>query len=104
MKISRMRLVETQGTGGPEVLHVVEGPRPLPKRDEVSIRVVAAGVNRPDVQQRRGLYPPPPEAAPILGLDVAGYVEEIGPDVEGLAVGDPVCALVNGGLASRTLL
>lgn len=97
MKISRMRLVETQGTGGPEVLHVVEGPRPLPKRDEVSIRVVAAGVNRPDVQQRRGLYPPPPEASPILGLDVAGYVEEIGPDVEGLAVGDPVCALVNGG-------
>ncbi|WP_417742292.1 NAD(P)H-quinone oxidoreductase [Salipiger sp.] len=97
MTNKHMRLVETRGTGGPEVLHIVEGPRPSPKRGEVSIRVVAAGVNRPDVQQRRGLYPPPPEASPILGLDVAGYVKEVGADVQGLAVGDAVCALVNGG-------
>lgn len=92
-----MRVVEVEAAGGPEVLHIAEHPRPRPERGEVLIRVVAAGVNRPDVQQRRGLYPPPPEASPILGLDVAGYVEELGTEVQGLSIGDPVCALANGG-------
>ena len=96
-EVKRMRVVEVDGTGGPEVLQIVERARPTPAHGEVLVRVVAAGVNRPDIQQRRGLYPPPPDASPILGLDVAGIVEELGPDVTGLAVGDPVCALVNGG-------
>lgn len=92
-----MRVVEIDGAGGPEVLRIAEHPRPVPAAGEVVIRVIAAGVNRPDVQQRRGLYPPPPDASPIPGLDVAGTVELIGPGVTGLSVGDPVCALVNGG-------
>lgn len=95
--VKRMRVVEVDGAGGPEVLQIVERPRPAPTYGEVLIRVVAAGVNRPDIQQRRGLYPPPPDASPTLGLDVAGYVEKLGPDVSGIAVGDAVCALVNGG-------
>ncbi len=92
-----MRIIATDGFGGPEVLRVGEAPRPLPGPGEVLVRVVAAGVNRPDVQQRRGLYPPPPDASPILGLDVAGVVEAVGTDVGGLTPGDTVCALVNGG-------
>jgi NADPH2:quinone reductase len=92
-----MRVIITDGFGGPEVLKLADAPRPVPGSGEVLVRVVAAGVNRPDVQQRRGLYPPPPEASPILGLDVAGVVEAVGPDVEGLEPGDAVCALVNGG-------
>jgi NADPH2:quinone reductase len=59
--------------------------------------VQAAGVNRPDIQQRKGLYPPPPDASPILGLEVAGTVAALGPDVTSFHEGDPVCALVNGG-------
>lgn len=92
-----MRLVEIQGAGGPEVLAIVNGPMPEPKPGEVLIRVIAAGVNRPDVQQRRGLYPPPPEASPIPGLDVAGEIAAIGEGVTGFSIGDPVAALVNGG-------
>ena len=94
---SAMRVIEFAGAGGPEVLRIAEHPRPAPEPGEVLIRVVAAGVNRPDIQQRRGLYPPPPGASPIPGLDVAGIVEEIGPDVKGVSVGDAVCALANGG-------
>lgn len=92
-----MRVVKIAGAGGPEVLEMVEQPQPVPEAGEVLIRVVAAGVNRPDIQQRRGLYPPPPDASPIPGLDVSGVVEELGAGVSGLSVGDPVCALVNGG-------
>lgn len=92
-----MRLVEIQGAGGPEVLAIVNGPMPEPKPGEVLIRVIAAGVNRPDVQQRRGLYPPPPEASPVPGLDVAGEIAAIGEGVTGFSIGDPVAALVNGG-------
>jgi NADPH2:quinone reductase len=94
---SAMRVIEIAGAGGPEVLRIAEQPRPVAGSGEVLIRVVAAGVNRPDIQQRRGLYPPPPDASPIPGLDVAGVVEEVGPHVTGVSVGDPVCALVNGG-------
>src|SRR5690554_3169790 len=92
-----MRVVEVDRPGGPEVLRLAEQPRPPAARGEVVIRVIAAGVNRPDIQQRRGLYPPPPDASPILGLDVAGIVEEVGPDVQRVSRGDAVCALVNGG-------
>ena len=83
--------------GGPELMHVVTGPVPSPKAGEVLIRVEAAGVNRPDVQQRKGAYPPPPGASPLLGLEVAGHVVALGDGVGGVAVGDEVCALANGG-------
>ena len=69
-----MTYVEANGAGGPEVLGLATGPVPAPKPDEVLIRVQAAGVNRPDVAQRQGSYPPPPGASPILGLEVAGEV------------------------------
>jgi putative PIG3 family NAD(P)H quinone oxidoreductase len=74
-----------------------EAERPVPQPGEVLIRVAAAGVNRPDVAQRQGLYPPPPDASPILGLEVAGVVVETGEGVTSLHEGDRVCALVNGG-------
>lgn len=92
-----MRAIEIERPGGPEVLRIVDMPRPRAKAGEVVIRVVAAGVNRPDVQQRRGLYPPPPEASPLPGLDVAGIVDEVGAGVDRVKAGDNVCALVNGG-------
>lgn len=92
-----MRVVEITEPGGPDVLRVRERPRPVAQPGEVMIRVVAAGVNRPDIQQRRGLYPPPPGASDILGLDVAGIVEAVGADVTWPNSGDAVCALVNGG-------
>jgi NADPH:quinone reductase len=93
----RMRYIEAAGSGDPEVLRVATGPVPEPKPDEVLIRVMAAGVNRPDVMQRRGMYPPPPNASPVIGLEVAGEVVAAGPEVSGVRVGDRVCALVNGG-------
>ncbi|ARQ02671.1 NAD(P)H-quinone oxidoreductase [Pseudorhodoplanes sinuspersici] len=92
-----MRAIEIERPGGPEVLRMIEMPRPQAKGGGVVIRVLAAAVNRPDIQQRRGLYPPPPGASPLPGLDVAGVVEEVGPEVSNVKVGDCVCALVNGG-------
>ena len=92
-----MRAVEIERPGGPEVLRIVERPVPRPGPGEVLIRVAAAGVNRPDIQQRRGLYPPPEGASDLPGLDVAGVVHEAGPGAGTLAAGTPVCALVNGG-------
>ncbi len=92
-----MTYVQANGAGGPEVLGLATGPVPVPKPDEVLIRVHAAGVNRPDVAQRQGSYPPPPGASPILGLEVAGEVVAIGDQVTAWAVGDRVCALTNGG-------
>jgi NADPH2:quinone reductase len=83
--------------GGPEVLRPATGPVPTPKPDEVLIRVQAAGVNRPDISQRKGSYPPPPGASPILGLEVAGIVAAAGAEVRDYRVGDKVCALTNGG-------
>jgi NADPH:quinone reductase len=79
------------------VLGLTTGPVPTPKPDEVLIRVQAAGVNGPDMAQRRGSYPPPPGASPILGLEVAGQVVSIGGQVTTLSAGDRVCALTNGG-------
>jgi NADPH2:quinone reductase len=92
-----MRLVACEGHGGPEVMRIVSGPVPQPGPGEILIEVHAAGVNRPDIQQRRGAYPPPPGASPILGLEAAGRVAAVGPGVEGWQVGDPVTALCNGG-------
>lgn len=86
------------GTGGePEVLVPATGPLPAPGADEVLIRAMAIGVNRPDVQQRKGLYPPPPGASPVIGLEVAGEVVAVGEGVRRFRVGDRVCALTNGG-------
>jgi len=86
------------------VAHSVEGqlsisevPAPQPGPEEVLIRVAAAGVNRPDVLQRKGAYPPPSGASPILGMEVAGEVASIGPNVNRWRAGDRVCALVAGG-------
>jgi NADPH2:quinone reductase len=83
--------------GGPEVLRPVELPEPRPGAGEVSIRVAAAGVNRPDLMQREGKYPPPPGASDIPGLEVAGTVVARGAGVERWREGDEVCALVAGG-------
>ena len=92
-----MSYVHANGAGGPEVLSLATGPVPMPKPDEVLIAVQAAGVNRPDVAQRQGSYPPPPGASPILGLEVAGEVVAIGDQVTQWSAGDRVCALTNGG-------
>ena len=83
--------------GGPEVLQPIEVPTPRPGPREVLIRVAAAGVNRPDVMQREGKYPPPPGASDIPGLEVSGTIAECGPEVERWQAGDRVCALVSGG-------
>lgn len=93
----RMTYIEAVAPGGPEVLRPAIGPVPVPKPDEVLIRVLAAGVNRPDVQQRKGAYPPPADASPIIGLEVAGKVTAAGAEVLQYRVGDSVCALTNGG-------
>ncbi len=92
-----MTAIEAIGAGGPEVLKAAALPVPHPRADEVLIRVLAAGVNRPDVQQRLGLYPPPPGASPLLGLEVAGEVVATGDAVTRFHAGDRVCALTNGG-------
>jgi NADPH2:quinone reductase len=92
-----MMQISADGAGGPEVLKPASGPVPQPKPDEVLIRVAAAGVNRPDVAQRAGSYPPPPGASPIIGLEVAGEVVAVGPEVTAFRLGDQVCALTNGG-------
>jgi NADPH2:quinone reductase len=92
-----MSHVEVTAPGGPEALRLTTGAVPIPKPDEVLIRVLAAGVNRPDVAQRSGSYPPPPGASPLLGLEVAGEVASLGAGVTTLRLGDRVCALTNGG-------
>lgn len=98
MTAAKMRFVAVAGGGGPEVMHLEYGEVPVPGAGEVLIRVFSAGVNRPDVQQRKGLYPPPSDASPVLGLEVAGEIVALGPDAgEAWRVGDRVCALANGG-------
>ncbi len=94
---SQPTVIEAAGAGGPEVLKPATAPVPEPRRDELLIRVCAAGVNRPDVQQRLGLYPPPSGASPLLGLEVAGDVAAVGETVTGIEVGEQVCAPTNGG-------
>ena len=92
-----MNVIIADGAGGPEVLKPSTAPVPVAKPDEVLIRVLAAGVNRPDVAQRTGAYPPPPGASPLIGLEVAGEVVAVGADVTAYKIGDRVCALTNGG-------
>ncbi|HVI29404.1 NAD(P)H-quinone oxidoreductase [Hansschlegelia sp.] len=94
---TEMTYVRAEGDGGPEVLVPARGPVPAPGEGEVLIEVAAAGVNRPDVMQRKGMYPPPPGAPETLGLEVAGRVAALGAGVTDLKVGDQVCALLTGG-------
>ena len=93
----KMRCVEITSPGGPDVLVVGERPEPSTGPDDVLICVAAAGVNRPDILQRKGHYPPPPGASDIIGLEVAGTVEAVGANVRDWKVGDGVCALLSGG-------
>jgi NADPH:quinone reductase len=92
-----MLAIDPDKPGGPEVLVPVDRPVPSPGAGEVLIKVAAAGVNRPDVMQRMGLYPPPAGAPSILGLEVAGTVAAVGEGVPPELVGQPMCALVSGG-------
>ena len=92
-----MRYIDVPQPGAPEAMVLARGPLPVLKKDEVLIRVEAAGVNRPDVQQRKGLYPPPPGASSILGLEVAGEVVELWQMASGFYPGHKVTALCNGG-------
>ncbi len=92
-----MRIIDHGKGGGPEVLTIQERPLPQLRAGEVLIEVAFAGVNRPDIAQRRGTYPPPPDASPILGLEVSGRVAAAAPDVAWPAAGEEVCALAPGG-------
>jgi len=92
-----MKAIIITQPGGPEVLQIAERPIPAYSPDEVLVKVTAAGVNRPDVAQRKGHYPAPPGASDIPGLEIAGIVEEVGADVKRWKKGDKVCALVTGG-------
>lgn len=93
----QMRYIAVDAPEGPEAMRLATGPLPTLKPEEVLIRVMAAGINRPDVQQRKGAYPPPPGASPILGLEAAGEVAAIGAAVTKWRAGDKVTALCNGG-------
>ena len=92
-----MTCIEFTTPGEPEVLRAATRPVPEASAHQILIRVTAAGVNGPDIMQRKGFYPPPKGASELLGLEVAGTVETVGKGVEGWAVGDTVCALTNGG-------
>lgn len=92
-----MHAVEIAEPGGPEVLRLVEQPMPKLGPGEVLIRVAAAGINRPDLLQRQGNYPPPPGASDIPGLEVAGWIAALGEGADGWKPGDAVCALLAGG-------
>lgn len=92
-----MKQITFDAAGGPEVLQLAEAPLPQPAAGEVLIRVAAAGINRPDVFQRMGAYPPPPGASPVLGLEVSGHIAALGAGVDRWRVGDAVCALTPGG-------
>ena len=92
-----MRAVTVTEPGGPDVLTLADQPDPEPGPGELVIEVAATAVNRADLLQRQGLYPPPPGASEIIGLECSGTVAALGPDVEGWQVGDEVCALLAGG-------
>lgn len=92
-----MKAVLLSGFGGIDVLKVGEAPRPKPAEGQVLVKVAATSINRPDLVQRQGNYPPPPGDSEILGLEVAGTIEELGPGVAGWKVGDRVLSLVGGG-------
>src|SRR3954463_7275405 len=92
-----MTAIEIATPGGPEVLKPKSMPTPKPGAGQILVKVAAAGVNRPDLMQRAGLYPPPPGHSPLPGLEVAGEVAAVGAGVTRWKAGDKVCALVNGG-------
>jgi len=92
-----MQAIDPDAPGGPEVLRLVERPVPVPAAGEVLIQVAAAGVNRPDVLQRKGGYPPPPGASSVPGLEIAGTIVAVGEGVDAIQIGQPVCALLAGG-------
>jgi NADPH2:quinone reductase len=92
-----MRTIEIRQPGGPEVLTLATRDKPVAGETELLVKVAAAGVNRPDCLQRQGVYPPPPGASDIPGLEIAGEVESVGAGVKGFKPGDQVCALVPGG-------
>ena len=94
---SKMRAVEIMKPGGPEVLVPGERPLPTPKPNEILVKVAAAGVNRPDLLQRQGLYAVPPDASDLPGLEIAGEVVACGAQASRWKVGDKVCALAHGG-------
>jgi NADPH2:quinone reductase len=95
--MTQMKAIGIEQPGGPEVLKVTELPVPSPRAGELLVKVRAAGVNRPDVLQRKGGYPPPPGAPATPGLEIAGEVAAVGEGVRRYKVGDAVCALVPGG-------
>jgi putative PIG3 family NAD(P)H quinone oxidoreductase len=92
-----MKFIQVGPDGTPESMQVAEGPAPVPRVGEILIQVRFAGINRPDILQRMGRYPPPADASPILGLEVAGTVAALGPGVTQFRTGDRVCALAPGG-------
>ncbi|HEU4659238.1 MAG TPA: NAD(P)H-quinone oxidoreductase [Pseudolabrys sp.] len=94
---SRMTVIGIKGPGGPEMLVPEERPVQSPGEGEILVKVAAAGVNRPDVRQRQGTYPPPKGATDIPGLEIAGEIVALGPNAKRWKVGDKVCALVVGG-------
>ena len=96
-QVPQMICIDPAEAGGPDVLCAVERPIPQPGAGEVLIRVAAAGVNRPDILQRRGMYPPPPGAPTIPGLEVAGEIVGVGVGVDPARIGQKICALVAGG-------
>ena len=97
MNDSTMNVIEMREPRPPEVLQLARRDRPRPGPGEVLIEVAAAGVNGPDLVQRRGHYPPPKGASDLLGLEVAGTVAALGEGVSAWRIGEPVCALTNGG-------
>lgn len=92
-----MKCIEIPEPGGPDALKLGTRPVPEPGHGEILVKVASAGVNRPDVMQRQGVYPPPPGASDILGLEIAGTVAKVGAGVAEWREGDEVCALVTGG-------
>jgi NADPH:quinone reductase-like Zn-dependent oxidoreductase len=92
-----MTAIHIREPGGPEVLEPTKIPTPIPGAGEVLVKVAAAGINRPDVIQRLGLYPPPPGAPDTPGLEVSGTIVALGADAGDLKLGDQICALVPGG-------
>ena len=94
---TQMKFADHGAGGGPEVIHMNQGPVPTPAAGEVLVQVAYAGVNRPDCIQRSGRYPPPPGASPIMGLEISGEVVALGAGVTRWKVGDRLCALANGG-------
>ena len=92
-----MRCIEISKPGDPSVLKEGLRPRPVPNKNDVLVKVAAAGINRPDILQRQGLYPPPASASDLLGLEIAGEVIEIGDNISDFTKGDRICGLSPGG-------